>query len=65
MDTQTRQFITDELTTLLRRAPTENEIQNGQTDTLIMGKVNISKASAQLATVSTKVDKLSAVKVVQ
>jgi len=65
MDTQTRQFITEELTTLLNRVPTENEIQNGQTDTLIMGKVNISKASAQLATVSTKVDKLSAVKVVQ
>ena len=46
MDTQTRQFITEELTALLKRAPTENEIQNGQTDTLIMGKVNARIISA-------------------
>ena len=65
MDIQTRQFITEELTTLLNRAPTENEIQNGQTDTLIMGRVNARLATAQVATVSTQVSQLSAVKMVQ
>ena len=65
MDTQTRQFITEELTTLLQRAPSENEIQNGQTDTLIMGKVNARIASAQSATISTQVSQLSTSKVVQ
>ena len=65
MDTQTRQFITEELTTLLQRAPSENEIQNGQTDTLIMGKVNVRTAATNLATVSTQVNKLSGIKVVQ
>jgi hypothetical protein len=65
MDTQTRQFITEELTALLQRAPTEQEIQNGQTDTYITGKVNARIASAQTATISTQVNKLSTNKVIQ
>ena len=64
MDTQTRLFITEELTTLLQRAPTEDEIQNGQTDTLIMGKVNVRITAANISTVSTQVNKLSVGKVI-
>ena len=43
MDTNTRSKIIEELTTLLNRAPSENEIINGQTDTYIMGRVQMRK----------------------
>lgn len=39
MDQITRDKIITELTKFLNREPTENEIQNAQTDTYIMGKV--------------------------
>lgn len=39
MDSTLRQNIIDELTTLLKRAPNEQEIMNGQTDSITMGKI--------------------------
>lgn len=39
MDQDTRDKIIEELTAFLNRAPSENEIMNAQTDTLIIGRV--------------------------
>lgn len=46
MDPQLRQDITDELAILLNRPPTEQEVQNGQTDTYVMQQVLLKRMGA-------------------
>jgi len=43
MDADLRQKIIEELTKFLNRTPTENEIRNCVTDTIIMGKIRDKK----------------------
>ena len=47
MDTQTHQMIHDILLNLLKREPSENEIQNGQTDQYVIQQMILKKLGIQ------------------
>lgn len=52
--------IHDELLVFLNREPSENEIQNGQTDVNIMSKVKDKQQTEEKAAMQTIIDDLSA-----
>jgi hypothetical protein len=58
MDQETRQIITEELTILMNRAPTEKEIINGQTDQYVVHKIEHRRNIKDVATLKAQVDKL-------